>query len=200
VIGMVRHPTDRFLSEVTHSRRDSEDPKTFTESARAVRYSHLCDYLATAIGRAQARLQLITFGSYYCRAYQEYSDQELLSSAIRFAQLDNVLLAPSEHSDVFRKLLAKRLEFRPGVLKNLNANDPATRAAHQKEFNSVLGLIYSINAREREFYDFVCRSFGRLRTGSVPALRPGPLIKRLDIVSGPRHRRRLFSKPATTAF
>jgi hypothetical protein len=124
----------------------------------------------------------------------------LLSSAIRFAQIDNVLLAPSEHSDVFRKLLAKRLEFRPGALKNRNANDPATRAAHQKEFNSVIGLINSINAREREFYDFVCRSFGRLRTGPVPALRPGPLIQRLDIVSGARHRRRLFSKPATTAF
>jgi hypothetical protein len=37
LIGMVRDPTQRFLSGVMHSRRATEDPQTFTASAQAMR-------------------------------------------------------------------------------------------------------------------------------------------------------------------
>jgi len=62
------------------------------------------------------------------------------------------------------ELVAKRLAFRPGVLQRLNANEPAMLAAYLSELNDALGLINSLNVHEREFYDFVCRSFDELRT------------------------------------
>ena len=63
VIGMVRDPPQRLLSAVMHSRRETEDPETFTASAKAMREMDLAHYLATDLGRLEARLQLITFGT-----------------------------------------------------------------------------------------------------------------------------------------
>ena len=68
VIGMVRDPTQRLLSAVMHSRRETEDIETFTASAKAMREMELAQYLATDLGRLEARLQLITFGTDYRRA------------------------------------------------------------------------------------------------------------------------------------
>jgi hypothetical protein len=92
----------------------------------------------------------------------------MLRSAIALAQLENVILAPSERSSAFVELAAKRLAFRPGELRRLNANEPAALAAHLTEFNGAIGLINTINAREREFYEFVRRSFDNLRTTGRP--------------------------------
>jgi hypothetical protein len=163
VIGMVRDPTPRLLSAVMHSRRETEDTETFTASAKAMREMDLARYVATNLGRLEARLQLINFGSDYRRPADALSDYEMLSSARALAQRENVILAPSERSPEFVELVAKRLAFRPGALRRLNANEPGVLAANLTEFNDAIGLINSINARERQFYDFVCRSFSELR-------------------------------------
>jgi Sulfotransferase family len=163
VIGMVRDPTQRLLSAVRHSRRETEDTETFTASAKAMREMDLAQYIATDLGRLEARLQLITFGTDYRRPAYTLSDYEMLCSARALAQQGNVVLAPSERSSAFMELVAKRLAFRPGPLRRLNANEPSVLAANLTEFNNAIGLIDSINAHEREFYDFVCRSFDRLR-------------------------------------
>lgn len=160
LIGMVRHPTDRFLSGVLHCRREAEDPETFTDSAKAMRDMRLADYLATDLGRFETRLQLITLGTTHRQSCDAASDQEMLCSAVALARRQNVILAPSECSNAVRKFLARQLSFRPGPLRRLNANDPALRAAHLSEFSQAIGLVNSINASEREFYDFICRSFG----------------------------------------
>jgi hypothetical protein len=55
------------------------------------------------------------------------------------------------------------LAFRPGALRRLNANEPEILAAHQPEINEAISLLNSINAPERELYDFVCQSFDELR-------------------------------------
>jgi hypothetical protein len=160
LIGTVRHPTDRFFSGVLHCRREAEDPETFTDSAKAMREMRLADYLATDLGRCEARLQLITFGTDYRQSCDAASDQEMLCSAVALARRQNVILAPSECSNAVRKFLARQLSFRPGRLRRLNANDRALRAAHLSEFSQAIELVNSINASEREFYDFICRSFG----------------------------------------
>lgn len=129
VIGMVRHPAQSFLSGFIHFRRDSEDPETFTASARAMREMELSQYLATDFGRAET------------------------------------------HSHEFRDFLAKRLSFRPGALGYSNANTPAMYEAHSSEFSKALGLINSMNACEREFYDFVCQSFTPLGAAVHPRRR-----------------------------
>lgn len=162
VVGMVRDPTQRFLSGVVHCRRKSEDPETFTESMRGMRDMDLVDYLATEYGRFETRLQLITFGTDYEKTLETYSDEEMLVSALAFARRDNVLLAPSERSADFRKLLARRLTFRPRKLPKFNVGDAKLRAAHLPEFSRAIELIRALNVREYEFYDFVCRSFGKL--------------------------------------
>jgi hypothetical protein len=73
----------------------------------------------------------------------------MLRSATALAQLGNVILAPSERSSSFVELVAKRLAFRPGELRRLNANEPAILAAHLTEFNAAIGLINSINTQRR---------------------------------------------------
>jgi hypothetical protein len=169
VVGMVRDPIERFLSGVVHCRRESEDPETFTPSMKAMRDMDLVDYLATEFGRFESRLQLITFGADYRQSADGLSDREMLSSALAFARRRNVILAPSERSDEFRKVLAKRLSFRPRALGHLNSNEPAMRATHLPALNRAIGLIHSITASEREFYDFVRQSFRELQTNTHPA-------------------------------
>lgn len=168
VIGMVRDPTQRLLSAVMHSRRETEDIETFTVSAKAMREMDLAQYLATDLGRLEARLQLINFGTDYRRRADTLCDDEMLDSASALAQRGNVILGPSERSRAFMEVVAQRLAFRPGALRRLNAKEPSVLAANLTEFNEAIGLINSINAHEREFYDFVCRSFDELRA-------PGPL-------------------------
>jgi hypothetical protein len=176
VIGMVRDPTQRFLSGVAHARRATEDPLTFTASARAMREMELADYVTTELGRAEARLQLIIFGSGCPQPSEIPSDEEMLGAALSFARRENVILAPSERSHAFRDCVARALSFRPGVLGRLNANEPAGSAAHRHEFERVIGLVNAVNRCEREFYDFVCKSFavghavGRKRSSGPPGM------------------------------
>ena len=171
IVGMVRHPTERLLSAVVHSRRDSEDPETFTPSMRAMREMDLVDYLLTDYGRHEARLQLITFGPNYREPAEALSDEELLSSALAFARSENVVLAPSERSQAFSELLAKRLSFRPQALGRLNANEAAMRTPHLSELNRAIEAINAMNVPEREFYEFVCHSFGELYRELCPPRR-----------------------------
>jgi hypothetical protein len=168
LIGMVRHPTDRFFSSVLHCRRETEDPETFTRSAKAMREMKLVDFLATDLGRFEARLQLITFGADYRQSSDEVSELEMLYSALALARRPNSILALSECSDTVRKFLAKRLSFRPGPLGRLNVNDPALHAAHLSEIGPAVELVNSINAGEREFYDFICGSFRERRVNRSP--------------------------------
>jgi hypothetical protein len=163
VIGMVREPTRRLLSAVVHARREAVDPETCTPSTKAMREMDLARYLATNLGRLEARLQLITFGTDYPRPIDGLSDDEMVRSARALTQQKNIMLAPSERSPAFLEFVADRLAFRPGALRRLNVNEPATFAAHLPEINEAMALINSINAPERELYDFVCQSFGELR-------------------------------------
>jgi hypothetical protein len=145
-----------------HSRRPTEDVTTFTASANAMRDMGLTQYMATDFGRHEARLQLVMFGTDYRRSARAPTDGEMLHSARAFTRRANVILAPSELSPSFMEFVAYRLGFRPGTLQRLNAKEPRT-SANLAEIGSAIGLINSINASEREFYDFVCQSFAKLR-------------------------------------
>ena len=77
-----------------------------------------------------------------------------------------------ERSPAFSELLAKRVAFRRKALGRLNVNEPGRRGSYISEFNRAAGLINMMNAREREFYDFICRSFNELHADAYP-LRAG---------------------------
>ncbi|MBV9200419.1 MAG: sulfotransferase family 2 domain-containing protein [Alphaproteobacteria bacterium] len=163
IIGMVRNPTRRLISAVMHARRDTEDLEIFTASARAMRQMDLAQYVTTDLGRLEARLQLITFGTHCRQTIDAPSDHEMLCSARAFVRRDNVVLAPSERSPEFMEFVAHRLEFRPAALPRLNANAPAILAANWAEVERAIALINATNVCEREFYDSVCLSFDGLR-------------------------------------
>ena len=59
VVGLLREPTARFLSGVTHCRRLGEDPETFSPSQQAMREMRLIDFVNTEHGRYEACAQLI---------------------------------------------------------------------------------------------------------------------------------------------
>jgi hypothetical protein len=71
----------------------------------------------------------------------------MLRSATAVAQLE--MWRPPSARSSFVELVAKRLAFRPGELRRLNANEPAILAAHLTEFNAAIGLINSINTQRR---------------------------------------------------
>jgi hypothetical protein len=171
IVGMVRHPTERFLSGVMHSKRENEDPETFSPSMRAMRDMDLGDYLMTEYARAETRLQLITFGADYRHSIDALSDQELLSSALAFTRHDNVILAPSDRSYGFQRYLANRLAFRPQALGRLNANASFARLDHFPELGHAMALLNSINVYERDFYDHICRSFDAVEVTVRPSHR-----------------------------
>jgi hypothetical protein len=171
VIGMVREPAQRVLSAVMHSRRVTADVKTFTPAARAMRDMEFAKYLATDFGGVEARLQLITFGTEYGETTDALSDDDLLCTARAFVQRDNVILAPSELSAAFVRFVSRRLGFRPGALRRLNVNRRWHSAIDPDEIGNAVCLLDAINAREREFYDFVCRSFDELRSNWAPPRR-----------------------------
>ena len=171
VIGMVREPTQRFLSGILHSRRESEDPETFTPSAKAMREMELIECLATDFGRFEARLQLITFGLEHAVPLSVPSDDRLYASAVTFAKRRNVILAPSERSDAFREFLLERLSIQIEPLAQLNASEATLWATYRSEFDRAGRLICSTNARERQFYDFVCQSYSELATREISRAR-----------------------------
>jgi hypothetical protein len=78
-----------------------------------MREMDLTRYVATDLGRHEARLQLIAFGADYQRPADALSDHQLLRSARALARRENVILAPAERSPAFVKLVAKQLAFRP---------------------------------------------------------------------------------------
>jgi hypothetical protein len=162
VIGMVREPTQRFLSGILHARRESEDPETFTPSTKAMREMELIEYLATDFGRFEARLQLITFGLEHAAPLSMPSDDRLYASAVTFAKRRNVILAPSERSDAFREFLRERLSVQIEPLARLNASEARLWATYRSEFDRAGRLIRSTNAREPQFYDFVSQSYSEL--------------------------------------
>jgi len=168
VLAMVRNPAERLLSAVMHARRETEDVMTFTPAARAMREMEFARYLVTDFGRVEARLQLIMFGTAHGQSADALSDAEMLCRALTFAQRDNVILAPSERSADFIELIARRIGFRPGPLRRLNAHEPGNAVAVPDETRNAVGLIDVISPREQEFYDFVCQSFDCLLTAHRP--------------------------------
>jgi len=92
----------------------------------------------------------------------------MLRSATAVAQLEMSFWRPPSARSSFVELVAKRLAFRPGELRRLNANERAILAAHLTEFHAAIGLINSINTLEREYHEFVPRSFDALRKVGRP--------------------------------
>jgi len=152
IVGLVREPTARFLSGVTHCRRLTEDPATFSPSQKAMRERPLCDFLKTEFGRYEARVQLVELGRAPDPRTGGMDDQTLLANAKDLLDQDRALIAPSEASDQLAALLERRLEVRLPPLTALNANDPADYARHAAEFAQTRPAIEALNAGERLLY------------------------------------------------
>jgi hypothetical protein len=159
VVGMLRHPTDRFVSGLLHSRRPHEDAETFSPSQKAMRVMRLVEFVRTEFGSYETRLQLITLGTDPRRALASYTDREMLDNALAFLERDDTIFAPSHHSGHLMEQLSQRLDFRAPRLRRLNASDPTDYARYRGEFQEAMPLIESSNAYDRQLYDVVCARF-----------------------------------------
>jgi hypothetical protein len=157
--GMLREPTERFLSGVLHARRAREDVETFTASQRAMRTLGIRDFLATDFGNYEARLQLLALGAQPGIPGDSLTDQVLLARAIAFLDRGDTLFAPSEESRLFIRALAAGIGLGNVPLGRLNANDPGDYQRGTAEIHDALPAIRAKNAAERELYEFARRRF-----------------------------------------
>ena len=174
VVGLLRHPTDRFISGLLHSRRPHEDAETFSPSQKAMRVMRLAEFVATDFGRYETRLQLITLGTDPRRPLGSYTDHEMLENALAFLERDGTIFAPSHQSGRLMERLSQRLDFRAPRLRHLNASDPADYARCRGEFQEALPLIESSNAYDRQLYDVACARFEGAGAQDSGSLRPRP--------------------------
>jgi hypothetical protein len=127
----------------------------------------IADFLDTDDGRYESLLQLIIFGTDYRKAFQEYSDQQMLDAALAYAKRDNVILAPSDRSEQLAELLAGKFSLPPLSLERLNENNRAAMSDSIVEFEALRSQIEDANACERSFYDFVVDLFNNHLTAAV---------------------------------
>lgn len=161
VAGMLREPTDRFISGVLHARRTGEDVETFTPSQKAMREMKLAEFLTTTYGSYEVQLQLIALGTSGTVSSGHLSDEAMLAHAVTFLERDDTIFAPSHQATQLMQQLAERLDTRCPGLRRLNANDPTERARHHREIRDALPVIEAKNASERELYAFACRQFAK---------------------------------------
>ena len=159
LIGMLRCPTERFLSSITHARRPHEDPTTFTAAMRAMRETAVLDFLRTDAGRAEVRLQLLILGCDYRVQSSNQSDDEMRRRAVDLLRRPGVLFAPSDQSRQFIRLLSELFGFRLRRLGRLNANDPGAYASHSQEFSLSYPAILRENGHEVLLYEEVRKRF-----------------------------------------
>lgn len=157
--GMLREPTQRFVSGVLHSRREHEDVATFSASQRAMRALSIGNFLTTAHGDYEARLQLLALGARPGVAAASETDRTLLASARAFLERDDTLFAPSDQSQRFMQRLAERLGLGGLPLGRLNANEPDDYRRWAAEIDAALPAIRAKNAAERELYEFARQRF-----------------------------------------
>jgi hypothetical protein len=159
VACLVRHPTERFLSGFVHSRRQGVDPKALSPSMSAMRNMRLAEFVQTSFGRYETRAQLIMLGTDHRRAFESYTDREMLDGAMAVVGRDNSITAPSHQSHLLVKELSRRLNIWSQPLRRLNANKRADYARYESEIQEALPLIESVNNYDRQLYDAVCARF-----------------------------------------
>ena len=159
LIGMLRSPTERFLSGIVHARRPHEDPATFTVAMRAMREMTVPDFLLTEVGRIEARLQLVILGGDHRQPLACQSDEEMLQRAADLLHRPSTLFAPSDQSDQFNRLLSHLFAFRPRRLGSLNVNARSAYSSHAEEFDRARPAIERENSHEQRLYEVVRASF-----------------------------------------
>jgi hypothetical protein len=152
IVGMLRHPTERFLSSVAHARRPTEDPATFTSAMQAMRTMPLAAFLATEDGRQSIRLQLVTLGADHRRPFSEYRDTAMLEAALAQVDHPRACFAASDQSARFVRMLSRRFGFRAKRLGQMNATPAGLYADCAEEFNQARPLIERENVLERALY------------------------------------------------
>ena len=159
IVGMLRDPTERFLSGVAHARRPSEDPATFTPAMQAMRTMPLADFLATEDGRQSVRLQLVTLGADHRRPFHDYRDEAMFKAALAQIGQPRAWFAPSDQSARFVSRLSRHFGFRPRRLGQMNATPAGLYAECAAEFAQARPLIERENAVERALYQRVRERF-----------------------------------------
>lgn len=168
VVGLMREPTQRLLSAFLHSRRPTEDPATFTPTMRAMRDLPFREFLQTEAGKLEAQQQLVMLGCDHASGEASSSDRICLDRAKEILSSDQFLFAPGTQAFAFYDIIVKQYHVRRRNVAELNNNDYGAQSLDIAEFNNSLDLVQSINATERQLYDFVAARFGRRQQMTRP--------------------------------
>ena len=173
LIGLLRDPTARFLSAFLHSRRECEDPTTFTPVMRAMREMELRAFLQTMDAQMELRQQLLMLGFEFDRPYSPALDGMILEVAAEVVRWPRAMFLTDDQIDVFTDRLCKLLGIRPVALRRLNRTDRARLDPGVQEFQAVMPLIEEGNRTERELYA-LARDHGSAakREGAESSKRP----------------------------
>ncbi len=157
VVGLVREPTARFRSAFLHSRRDTEDPASFTPVMQAMRRAPLDAFLHTHDGQMEVRQQLLMLGFDYQSDYAVHRDAELVATAKRLLDDERCLFLPVDQIDRFVAQVGHMLSIDPsGIrLERLHAGHLDGTDRSRAEFDAALPDIAAGNAAERALYEFV---------------------------------------------
>ncbi len=162
VVGLMRQPTQRLLSAFLHSRRPTEDPSTFTATMRAMRDLPFREFLQTESGKLEAQQQLIMLGGDHATGQASSDDRICLDRAREILSSDRFMFAPCTQSGVFCDIMTKSHRIRKRHAVILNNSDYGSQSLDIAEFSDLLDLLQSINATERQLYDFVAARFANI--------------------------------------
>ena len=159
IVAVLREPTARFRSAYLHSRRQSEDPATFSPVMRAMREAPFAQFLASFDGQTELRQQLIMLGLGLSEDYSGGVEDEIYRRAVAWARDPRSLFRTVEQLDDLMSRLCALLRTPPcdGRLQMTNVSGPAAADDGLAEFEAHRAEIEAGNAVERLLYAMVER-------------------------------------------
>lgn len=155
--GLLRDPVMRFRSAFMHSRRQSEDPSTFSPVMQAMRIQPLRQFLETLDGQMEVRQQLLMLGFDFMENYTIGIDEEMFRKGKNVLADKRCLFRPVKQVDAFVNDLADILEIDPpvGAVGSSNVSDASASADALNEFNDAAQMVLDGSCWDRRLYTLV---------------------------------------------
>lgn len=157
--GVLRDPLARFRSAFLHSRRMSEDPRTFTDTMRLMRETSLTDFLSHPDAKMEVCQQTIMLGFAFDDVYGSKVEQEIFDRARVAVEHKNNLFATTRRLPQFIDRMRAQLRLSPLEQSQFvrNASDLIAQTEDIEEFEASVPKIRELLTMEQELYDLVAR-------------------------------------------
>ncbi|NPD66565.1 hypothetical protein HN018_09365 [Lichenicola cladoniae] len=161
LVGIVRDPVLRFRSAFMHSRRQAEDPSTFSPVMQAMRDLPLRQFLETRDGHMELRQQLLMLGFDFARGYSAEMDEEVFQNGERALADKRCLFRTVGQVDAFAQDLADMLAIAApsNTLGFRNVLDTGASTEALAEFDEAAPTVASGCDWDRKLYALVAARY-----------------------------------------